>query len=242
MSWERAGLTDVGRVRGHNEDAFLIASELNLLVLADGMGGHAAGEVASALAVEEVEAYFRVLDPNESSPSIPRSLEQALGAANGRIKAEARTNDRFGMGTTGVVALLSHARATIAWVGDSRAYQLRAGRLEQISTDHSLLNELLRLGRLSPADAPYFEHSNVITRALGSEEATPDYVEATFQNDDILLLCSDGLSDLLTDEQIGEILARTHALDAAAQALIDAANAEGGDDNITVVLARWRED
>lgn len=242
MGWELFGATDVGRVRGHNEDAFFIAQDLNLLVLADGMGGHAAGEVASALAVEETESFFRGLEPEDAIVPKFDLIERALLAANHRIRLEAQTNDRHGMGTTGVVALLADAHATVGWVGDSRAYRLHEGVLEQISDDHSLLNELLRLGRLAPEDAPFFEHSNVITQALGSEEVAPDCVEASFAPGDILLLCSDGLSDMLIDEEINDLLVAAQTLEEAAQALIDAANNAGGDDNITVVLARWNGD
>lgn len=254
MTWDLAGLTDVGRKREHNEDSLLVAPHLNLVAVADGMGGHAAGEVASRLAVEELERFFgaasnpdaeRTLPPgwNPSNSTAALRLREALDDANLRIRQEARTGGREGMGTTCVAAILEPARATIAWVGDSRAYLFRQQELTLLTEDHSLVNELLRSGQLKPADVATFQHGNVITRALGaSPQVEADVIEVTLEDGDLLLLCCDGVNGMLEDDQIAEALGRETALDRRSQALVDAANAAGGHDNITVVLARWSSD
>lgn len=254
MSWQLAGLTDVGRKREHNEDSLLVAADLNLVAVADGMGGHAAGEVASGLAVEELARYFaapsspdaeRTMPPGWSPSTSTAALRllEALDAANLRILHEAHAAGQAGMGTTCVAALLEPARATVAWVGDSRAYLYRDGAVTLLTEDHSLVNELLRSGQLKPADLATFPHGNVITRALGaSGQVEADVVEVTLQDGDVLLLCCDGVNGMLEDAQIAEALALETDLTRAAQALVDAANAAGGLDNITVVLARWNAD
>lgn len=252
MAWALAGLTDVGRKREHNEDSLLVAPALNLVAVADGMGGHAAGEVASSLAVEQLQQFFTGFSPDTEKTLPPGSdpsaspfgnyLLDALDEANRRIRHEAESGGRLGMGTTCVAALLEPARATIAWIGDSRAYLFHAGGVTQLTEDHSLLNELLKTGRLSQADVPGFQHTNVITRALGvAETLNAEFVDQAFEHGDVLLLCSDGLNGMLEDEQIAQVLGSEPQLERAGQLLIDAANAAGGEDNITVVLAQWHD-
>lgn len=250
MFLEFAGRTDVGRRREHNEDALLLAPEFGLFAVADGMGGHAAGEVASRIAIESLEGFFHQLEsaPDEPwpLPPDPRFDEQAnrlvvgLRVANQRIREAAREEARHGMGTTCVAALIDGAQARIAWMGDSRAYVLRQGVLLPATSDHSLANELLTTGRLRPEELEHFEHRNVITRALGADHrAEADVTAVTLERDDLLLLCSDGLTGMLPDGHLAGVLSEAEDLDETCRRLIADANDAGGYDNITVVLVRW---
>jgi protein phosphatase len=250
MPFEFAGLTDVGRRRAQNEDALLVAPAHNLVAVADGMGGHESGEVASRIAVETLDWFFGHLagDPEATWPyridsrydEYGNRLAVSIQFANSRIREAAAEEGRRGMGTTIVAALLCEAKAYIAWVGDSRAYLFRDGQLQPLTVDHSLQNELLRTGRIRPEDVAMFQHKNVITRALGmGDRVEIDLVETDLKPEDVVLVCCDGLTGMLEDEQIAEFLKAERDLTIVSKQLVDAANHAGGTDNITVGLARY---
>ena len=249
-----AGRTDVGRRRDFNEDAFTIDLGTGLLALADGMGGHAAGEVASRIAIETL-AEFITATAMHGNINWPYGFDEHLSVSANRIRSAIRlANERIfrtieshqemkGMGTTVAAVLLSNGTACVAHIGDSRVYSIRAGSMTQVTSDHSWVNEQVRLGLLSREEAARHPFRNVITRALGSrEEVVPDISEVRVAAGDRLLLCSDGLTSMLDDD---EILAALDAfpddLEAASQDLIERANDAGGEDNVTVILAGWRE-
>jgi len=255
LRFQSAGRSDVGRKRSSNEDSFALAAEHNLFVVADGMGGHAAGEVASRLAVESIERHISGTDPRKeptypASFRFPRSEEaglpvparrvlNAVRLANQEIVRSVRKNkSQRGMGTTVVIAYLHGARAFIGSVGDSRAYLVRGTSILQLTSDHTFVNEQVRAGTLSLQEARKHPARNILTRAVGSqEEVDVDIVEQELKAGDALLLCSDGLTTMVEDPQILTAV-RDHPDDpeAACGALIDLANAGGGDDNVTVLL------
>jgi protein phosphatase len=253
MRFIHAGASDVGRKRTHNEDAFLLLPEESLYCVADGMGGHASGEVAARIAVEEMAEFFRLtgrdedatwpykLDPRRTYDE--NRLITGVKLANLRIHERARTDERLhGMGTTIVTVAFPRegSSALVGHVGDSRAYLWRRGELRQLTEDHSLLAEHMKAHALSPAEIKAFPHKNVILRALGMKpvvEVDVDRVQLEFS--DVLLLCSDGLSSMVPDAGIAEVLRGTHGdLRLAVNELIEAANAAGGMDNVTVVLVQ----
>ncbi len=221
--------TDIGCVRDHNEDSLVVQPPL--YVVADGMGGHAAGEVASEIAVQVIA---------ERAPSTPdgAELSAAVGAANEEILLAARDGrGRDGMGTTVTAAILEGERLVIAQVGDSRAYLLHQGRLQQLTRDHSLVADMIEAGRLTPEEARVHPGRSVITRALGSVEGTqPDIYELNVEAGDRLLLCSDGLTGMVRDAEIEKILSHVHDPQQCASQLTDEALAAGGHDNVTVVV------
>ena len=233
---EKADLTDTGRQRRDNEDSHFVRAPL--FVVADGMGGAQAGEVASRTAVEVFASGL---------PDGPGSVEERLAAmvaeANARIHDLAsRDEDRAGMGTTLTAAYLDTTELAVAHVGDSRLYCLRDGSLEQRTDDHSLVGELVRRGQLSPEEAEEHPQRSIITRALGPEgEVAVDHHTWPARDGDVFLLCSDGLTSMVPDQKVEEILRGAPSLQAAARELVDAANAAGGRDNITVVLFRVEE-
>lgn len=245
-----AGRTDTGRVREHNEDSIGQDPELGLLVLADGMGGLKAGEVASAMAVEvvtrELVDVLRSLDPGQSDDDTGYALEslavgRAVVRANETIFQVAQSQPQCaGMGTTLVVLLFYDDRLTVAHVGDSRMYRLRDGEFEQITLDHSLVQELVNRGFYTPEEAREATHKNIVTRALGiGEDVEYDLLEEVALPGDTFLLCSDGLNDMVDDPTIRAILLENQDnLDAAADRLVGAANDNGGRDNVSVLLAR----
>lgn len=243
-------LTHPGRVRTNNEDAIAEDPQLGLLVLADGMGGYNAGEIASGIAVATIlDIVRRDWDQREHGQIEAASgysseallLRQAVETAHSAIQHVAESQPQCqGMGTTVVCCLLHDDRLSIAYVGDSRLYRLREGELDQITRDHSLLEELVARGHYTREEAGRLVRKNIVTRALGVESSVEvDLIEDTLQPGDIVLLCSDGLCDLLSDEEIALTLRRfADNLPKAASALVDAANAAGGKDNIAVILAR----
>lgn len=245
-----AGLTDTGQVREHNEDCIGLRPDLGLLVLADGMGGMKAGEVASAMAVEviiaELEAELKDVSAAVHDEASGYALESlAVGRAVNKVNASifgvAQSQPQCaGMGTTLVVALFYDNRLTVAHVGDSRMYRLRGNELEQVTSDHSLVQELVDRGFYTPEQARTAANKNIVTRALGiGADVNFDMQEEVAQVGDIYLMCSDGLNDMIDDEQIRTILVDNRGnLDAAVQQLVDAANAEGGRDNVSVLMAR----
>ncbi|HUT77868.1 MAG TPA: Stp1/IreP family PP2C-type Ser/Thr phosphatase [Polyangia bacterium] len=251
-----AGLTDVGREREHNEDSYGLLPQYNLFLVADGMGGHRAGDVASQMAVKAVEDFFTATEkeditwPFHFDPNLPFAVNRlvtAIQVANSRIYQGSLNNDEHqGMGTTivAVHAVGGHQTTHIAHVGDSRCYRFRAGRLELLTMDHSLVNDYLRaapdLTEEQLAELP----RNVITRALGMQDAVAvDVQSIELAVGDILLLCSDGLSGMITDDEAREIIEAQRAdLAQAAAALVERANEQGGEDNSTVVLIEVAEE
>jgi PPM family protein phosphatase len=233
---EHAGLSDVGRQRHANEDSFLMDSPL--FAVADGMGGAKAGEVASRIAVD---AFKKVLD--EEVPPEER-LEAVAREANRQIYDMAKADEaRRGMGTTLTVALVGEREVAIAHVGDSRAYLLRDDRLEQLTRDHSLVAELERTGQLTREAAEHHPQKSIITRALGPEpDVQVDTHTHPARSGDLYLLCSDGLTSMLSVDEVGASLRSSSSLNEAAESLVRAANQSGGKDNITVVLFRLAEE
>lgn len=244
MDFEYSALTDVGRLRANNEDAVMVDAGHGIVVLADGMGGYNAGEVASALAVDliagELGRWLAEAAASATPRDVRRAMEICVDNANRAIFDAAHTHDAYaGMGTTLVMAALHGAVAVIGHVGDSRAYRWRAGALAQLTRDHSLLQEQIDIGLITPAEAAASGNRNLVTRALGVEDTVLlDVQEVELAPGDLLLLCSDGLNDMLTDADIAAILAAPDALTDKSRRLVDEANARGGRDNVSVVLVR----
>jgi protein phosphatase len=236
------GLTDIGRRRENNQDQLLVDDRHGVYAVADGMGGHAAGEVASQIAIEALEDAMSAdsWHPGEASAQeIFERLEQAFKEGNRRICESVVSRGEWrGMGTTIVALVASGDRALIGHVGDSRAYLLRDGRLVRLTNDHSWVSEQVRLGLLTDEEAHKHPMRNIITRALGNrEELEVDVTQEEFLPGDIYLLCSDGLSSMLSDEEIRRTLCdRPHDPENACKTLVELANERGGDDNITVVV------
>ena len=240
----------MGRERAHNEDAILVDGERKLVVLADGMGGYQAGEVASQLAVDVVrddssdpsvsEADLGRIDPDTGISVAMRQLRGAIEKANNRICSVARGREELnGMGTTIVAARFYDGRVGIAHVGDSRCYRLRDHALEQLTRDHSYVQDQLEKGLISEEDAKNSPQKNLITRALGIDAiAEADVQEFRTRPGDLYLLCSDGLSDLVDDNALQATLSLDRAPAEQIKQLIDAANANGGRDNISVIVVR----
>ncbi|HKK07563.1 MAG TPA: PP2C family serine/threonine-protein phosphatase [Gemmatimonadota bacterium] len=241
-----AAATDVGRIREGNEDAWTAVPERGLFAVADGMGGHAAGEIASRLAVRALEEGVAGDGALPGSVGDARRLlAGAVRAAGRRIRGEAREHPgRRGMGTTLTsLLLLPEGDGVLAHVGDSRAYRLRGGRLERLTRDHTWVQEQVDRGALSEDEARRHPASSVLTRALGTDAgAEPDVAEVEWKPGDLYLLCSDGLTAALPEPELAgaleETLAEAQDLEAVAGALVREANRRGGPDNITVVLVR----
>jgi len=252
MRLEVSGQTHVGMKRNHNEDNLLLLPEERVFVVADGMGGHSSGEIASKIAVDEVGEFFRMTSQDQDI-TWPYKMDKqknydenrlavAVKLANQRIFEKASAETKFkGMGTTIVtVYFAKDNEVVIGHVGDSRVYFFRDGQLRQITEDHSLLNDYLKAKKLTPEEIENFPHKNVIVRALGMKDnVVVDVNRVEPRPGDIFLLCSDGLSGMVTDEQIQTVLQNTKDLDKACAQLIDSANANGGNDNVTAVLARF---
>lgn len=237
------GLTDEGLVRDHNEDYISWIAETGLVILADGMGGHNAGEVASELAVTSItDALEDVLSPDIKSScdmDFKEVVHEAVVYANDEINMHSKTHPECtGMGTTIVMALFHDDSVILASVGDSRIYRFRKGELKQVTTDHSLVQEMIDNGYMSEDEALNSTNRNLITRALGiAEEVKVDVTQHDIEKDDIYLLCSDGLSDMITDEQIFSSLVKTRQnLERGAEELVTLAKEHGGHDNVSVIL------
>ncbi len=247
-SLRMTGKTDTGMVREHNEDCFLIMPENGIAILADGMGGHLAGEVASAMAIDRVTHYllnaFAISDAEKMTAANSASFEsgalvEAIKSANAAIHdASLSRPEQSGMGTTIVAAAFHNNTLTVAHVGDSRLYRYRKGVLSQVTEDHSMVQELLRRGLMTPDEARTSLNRNLVTRALGIDPMVEvDVLQEQFEEGDLYLLCSDGLNDVLTDEEIAAVLAQhPDNMDSAAQQLIFDVNARGGPDNVSIVL------
>jgi PPM family protein phosphatase len=233
-----AAITDRGRKRPSNEDAFGFSVEHGVFVVCDGMGGAAAGEIASSIAVDEYLA--RLSAREQGSAPLPQLAEEAVGAANEAIFSRAERNYKLsGMGTTLVSLVVEERNVWVLNVGDSRCYRLRNGRIEQLTLDHSLVEEQVRLGRMSRAEALRSPMRNMITRALGTQKSvTTDCFEFQADPGDVFLLCSDGLTRELSDQTIRAILAGEVSLEERCARLVEAAKKAGGHDNITCILVQ----
>jgi len=245
--YRSAARTDVGMKREHNEDSFLVNEDLGLYVVCDGMGGHAGGETASRLAVQTIERELisaRLREDNPFARDAPlentplaEALREAVEGACAAVFRTSRANPELaGMGTTCISLLVKGEQALIGHVGDSRAYLVRDGDVHQLSEDHSLVNEQVRAGLLTEDEARHSRLKNVITRSVGFEEdVLVDVMGIETRAGDKFLLCSDGLSNLMTNQEIRDQLLQND-LDAVPGKLVQLANERGGDDNITVVV------
>ncbi len=245
-----AGETHVGMTRAHNEDAFHLPIDERLAVVADGMGGHASGEVASKMAVDTVVEYFRdtaeelaVTWPfkidREGRAEVNR-LVTSIKLANLKIHEQSNRDPACrGMGTTLVSALFLDDKLVVGHVGDSRMYRVRAGEINLLTEDHSLINDYIKMKRMTAEEAAQWPHKNVIVRALGIKETVAvDIYSEPLRVGDCYVMCSDGLSGMIGDRRIAELVDMERDLDRACERLVAAANAAGGKDNVTVILAR----
>jgi protein phosphatase len=238
MILRAAAATHVGRRRRVNEDRFALAPELGLYVVADGMGGHTAGQIASQLAAE---ASLRAVEALQGGAvSLAEKLRQAVTCANREIHNQARVQPELaGMGTTFVALLGGEGRAALAHVGDSRAYLIRRGRIRLLTDDHSVVGELVRRREISEDAAREHPHRHVLTRALGvRRNVEPDLAEISPQAGDLFVMCSDGLTSHVLDDEIAEVVSAGRDLQECCDALVELANERGGEDNITVVIVR----
>ncbi|HSZ80976.1 MAG TPA: Stp1/IreP family PP2C-type Ser/Thr phosphatase [Polyangia bacterium] len=248
-----AGDSNVGMKRAHNEDSFYLPESERLAIVADGMGGHASGEVASRLAVDTIAGFFKATQ-EEQQLTWPFKMDKghrydvnrmvtAIKLANLKIHEQAQKDPRcHGMGTTVVSALFLDDALVVGHVGDSRLYRKRDGVFEQITEDHSLLNDYIKMKHLSADEIAAFPHKNVIVRALGMKDTVQVdvHVDAPRMGD-VYLICSDGLSGMIKDEEMAEIAMSDRDLDVVCERLITTANKNGGLDNITVVAVRLEE-
>jgi serine/threonine protein phosphatase PrpC len=261
MRIEVAGISHVGMKRNHNEDNWFPKDEdlaqdglnrdLMLFCVADGMGGHSSGEVASKIALDELAEFFRMTSKDQDA-TWPYKMDRArnydenrlatgIKLANMRIHEQSSADPKLrGMGTTIVSVFFSGTTAYVGHVGDSRVYRFSRGELKQVTEDHSLLNDYLKSKKLTPEEIEAFPHKNVIVRALGMKDSVQvDVVRVEPLDGDIFLLCSDGLSGMVPDALIRDTLSRAPDLKKASEQLIDLANANGGLDNVTCVLAQY---
>ncbi len=237
--------SDRGRVRRNNEDSFLADDALGLYVVADGMGGHAGGEVASRMAIEHLRDAVRThhIPREDRQAGAEAAATEALGhgfqlANRSVLETGLRDTALYGMGTTMTALLAAGGLLHLAHIGDSRAYLLRLGRLLQLTEDHTLVGEQVRAGLLTPDQARTSVHRHILIRAVGIEpQVQTDLKTIGIENNDLFLLCSDGLTDMLSDEEIGLILAGTDVA-RIPQTLIESANRNGGKDNITAVVVK----
>ncbi len=251
--YSSAALSDVGMKRTNNEDAYALRPDLGLYVVADGMGGHSCGEVASKIAVSQIVEFLENsrLDEESTWPYAyddslsfqGNKLKTAVSAANEKIQEYAGQHaESRGMGTTVVAAMVHDDRLIMSHVGDSRAYLFRGGALSALTSDHSWVNEQVKMGFLSQSEAQHHPFRNVITKALGTKgEALADVSETPLMAGDLVLLCTDGLNTMVSDEKIAKLLSEARDLEKACKALVEAANEGGGEDNVTVLLLRRDE-
>ena len=248
-----AGESNVGMKRAHNEDSFYLPETERLAIVADGMGGHASGEVASRMAVETISGFFKATQ-EEQQLTWPFKMDKghrydinrmvtAIKLANLKIHEQAQKDPRcHGMGTTVVSALFVDDALVVGHVGDSRLYRRRDGVFEQITEDHSLLNDYIKMKHLSPDEIAAFPHKNVIVRALGMKDTVQVDVHVDAPRlGDVYLICSDGLSGMIKDDEMAEIAMSDRDLDVVCERLISTANKNGGLDNITVVAVRLED-
>jgi len=241
------GLTDVGQKRTQNEDCFAVAGDEQYALLADGMGGRLYGEVASSMAVdiigrhirEDMPASIRRLEKSEQAVMAVNLMDEWIRNANTAIYNKGIEDERYQeMGTTLVAALALDRQLVLAHVGDSRAYRYAGGRLSQLTDDHSYVNSQVKSGLLTEEEARESTQRNIITRAMGTAgKVKPDFRIHLYSPNERFLFCSDGLTDMIPDEEMSSILERDLDLERTAESLVSAANAAGGADNITVILA-----
>ena len=247
MIYEICTETDTGLARNNNEDAIEIDRQTGLCILADGMGGYNAGEIASGMACafikSEMSRWLSQAGLNANAKEVKRALEICVQNANHSIFNAANSNPQYsGMGTTLVVGVFQAERLMLGHIGDSRCYRLRRGDFEQITKDHSLLQEQIDAGLITPEKALTSANKNLVTRALGVEDIVLlDVTEHRVEVGDVYLMCSDGLSDMVRDRSIADIMLAGTALEQKATQLIALANANGGRDNISVVLTHAKE-
>jgi serine/threonine protein phosphatase PrpC len=247
MNYRFFAKTDPGRARDNNEDSVVFDEATRTAVLADGMGGYNAGEIASGMATafikSELSRWLSEAGPNAASKEVRRAMEICVDNANLSIFNSANSNASYaGMGTTLVVAVFQGDKVLVGHIGDSRCYRLRAGVLEQITKDHSLLQEQIDAGLISQEQAANSSIKNLVTRALGVDNTVSlDVNEHAVQAGDLYLLCSDGLSDMVDDAMIAKIASAEVDLDEKTSQLIDTANANGGRDNISVLLVEAKD-
>jgi len=240
-----AGLTDIGKVRSINQDSFHLLEDKQVYIVADGMGGHAAGDQASRIAVKTIAEILSnydfsqddVEDETESGMSVEELIRYALQEANEQILLASLSNQHLqGMGTTAIVAVENKGSLFVGHIGDSRTYLTRESQISQITEDHSVVQQLVKAGAISEEEAQVHPYKNVITRCLGMQaNVEPDTLELVLQPGDKVLMCSDGLSNMVSDKQMEEML-NQNTPEEACQKLVDLANENGGTDNITVVL------
>ena len=244
MNYEFSIRTDPGLARENNEDSVTVDEPTRLAILADGMGGYNAGEIASGMATtfikSELGRWLAQAGRHANAKEVRRAMEICVDNANRSIFNAANSNPQYsGMGTTLVVGVFQDGRLLLGHIGDSRCYRLRGTELAQITKDHSLLQEQMDAGLITPEQAAVSTNKNLVTRALGVEDAVLlDVNEHRVEPGDIYLMCSDGLSDMVDDPGIARILAGDVTLEEKAVQLVDAANANGGRDNISVMLAQ----
>jgi protein phosphatase len=236
-----ASLSDVGRVRTVNEDRMFVQESLNgfvLAIVADGMGGHQAGDVASQMAVDLIRDDLQTIPQGASAEERKIRIQAAIEMANETIFQFASERENYhGMGTTVVTVLADEQSVVIGHIGDSRAYKVNADGMEQLTEDHSLVNELVKTGQITREEAGHHPRRNVLTRALGTETSIEvDTADWDWSDGEVLLLCSDGLSGLVNGDQMLALVNGAGTLEEKAQQLVDTAMEAGGDDNITVVL------
>ncbi len=247
MIYEICTDTDPGLARDNNEDAVAFDAQTGLCILADGMGGYNAGEVASSMASgfikSELSRWLIQAGLHANSKEVKRAMEICVQNANHSIFNAANSNPQYtGMGTTLVVGVFLGNRLIIGHIGDSRCYRLRAGVFQQMTKDHSLLQDQIDAGLITPEQALTSVNKNLVTRALGVEDSVLlDVTEHRVELGDVYLMCSDGLSDMVRDQPIADIIRSTASLEQKATLLIAAANAAGGRDNISIVLAHAKE-
>ncbi len=250
ISW---GSSDVGMKRDHNEDSFMLVPELNVFVVADGMGGHAGGEMASGMSVRTIEKVMRdnadIIDPKvahegsiEQSP-VALLLANSIRAACNAVYQKSRQVPQLeGMGTTTVAMCFHQGYGFVAHVGDSRCYLVRDGNVLQLSEDHSLVNEQLKAGLITPAQAKASRFKNIITRSVGFDtDVEVDRIAVETKPHDVFMMCSDGLTGLVTDDEIRDVVTENF-LHRVPSILIEMANQRGGDDNITVIVMYVADD
>jgi PPM family protein phosphatase len=242
LSFESFGITDIGLVRDHNEDVWAAYPEEGFFLLADGMGGHACGEVASKEALHILYSLFTEwYSSGQTVPSKAKAFfEEAFAKVNGQIYQQAQRDEVLkGMGTTLCALFFLKKEAIIAHVGDSRIYRYRANQLEQLTEDHSLVAELMALGAVASAEADSFPYKHILTRAIGTQpQVEASLATIQIEPEDLFLLCTDGLTNYVTNIQINRIIESYHSLEEMGKALINQAKQNGGGDNITAILVK----
>lgn len=240
LQLESFGMTDIGLVREHNEDVWAAYPDEGLFLLADGMGGHACGEIASHEALGHLYKLFKEWNPTQeiSASKAKAFLADAFAKVNSHIYKQGRRDDDLkGMGTTLCALFFLRKEAIVAHVGDSRIYRFRDGNLDALTEDHSLVAELMALGAVESAEADSFPYKHILTRAIGTHnQVEPTLATVQVEPRDLFLLCSDGLTNYVTPEQISRIMQTNSPLNTKGQALIAFANQNGGGDNVTIIL------